>query len=303
MTALPALTPCPLCAEPTAIPVSSEDRYRASLLTVACPRCGLYRNDPLPTIAQLQAFHEVEYRKSYKGRREPKPKNVLRSQRLAAARLVRLKQLLPANADALDAGSGSGEFLSALNNSGFQPTGLEADTAYADYARREYGVTVHAGGLLDAQLPANAFNAITLFHVLEHQPDPLAVLNHLKDWLREDGLLVIEVPNLSSPHQHPAKRFHFAHVLGFTPESLSLAAHLCGFVILELRTDSFGRNLFAILRKSTTPLETSIAAPPPPLVSSAGATLRYYLLPQTYLRFALRMAQFAGEAFSIRRRT
>ncbi len=296
-----ALTPCPLCAEPNAIPVSSRDRYGASLSTVACPRCGLYRNDPLPTIAQLKAFHEIEYRKSYKGRRDPKPKNVLRSQRLATTRLRRLQPLLPANAAVLDAGSGSGEFLFTLKNAGLQPTGLEADTAYAEYARREYGVRVHDGGLLDTGLPANSFDAITLFHVLEHQPDPLAVLARLKHYLRDDGLVVIEVPNLDSLHQHPAKRFHFAHVLGFTPYSLKLAIHLAGFQLLEFSTSAFGRNLYVLLRKTSQAEPAPSGGPPAPLPTTTRTILSYYLNPLTYLRFALRMSQFAGELFALRK--
>jgi SAM-dependent methyltransferase len=291
-------TACPVCSCAAAVLVSTEDRYGDALRTLACAHCGLYRNDPLPGIAQLKAYHEVEYRKSYKGRREPKAKNVYRSRRLAAQRLAALRPWLPHSGPVLDAGSGSGEFLAALKRAGLSPQGLEADTVYADYARRQYQVPVIDAGLLEADFPAGAFGAITLFHVLEHQPDPIAVLERLGRWLAPGGVLVVEVPNLDSLNQHPAKRFHFAHVLGFTPSSLALAAHRAGYAIEASSQANFGRDLQVILRKGPGPLP--LVSPPRPLITSSQTILAYYLRPQTYLRFLLRMKQFLTEYFATR---
>jgi 2-polyprenyl-3-methyl-5-hydroxy-6-metoxy-1,4-benzoquinol methylase len=51
------------------------------------------------------------------------------------------------------------------------------------------------GGLVDGGL----FDAITLFHVLEHLRNPKAVMEELvKSNLKDGGLLVIEVPNFGS---------------------------------------------------------------------------------------------------------
>ncbi|MBZ2184958.1 MAG: methyltransferase domain-containing protein [Bryobacter sp.] len=289
---------CPVCGHNGAVLVSTEDRYGDSLRTLACAQCGLYRNDPLPTVAQLKAYHEVEYRKSYKGRREPKAKNVYRSRRLAGQRLAALRRWLPAAGAVLDAGSGSGEFLAALKGAGLSPQGLEADAVYADYARRQYQVPVMDAGLLEAEFPAGAFGAITLFHVLEHQPDPIAVLERLGQWLAPGGVLVVEVPNLDSLNQHPAKRFHFAHVLGFTPASLALAAQRAGYAIQASSEANFGRDLQIILRQQAGP--APVLDTPRPLVTSGQTILAYYLRPQTYLRFLLRMKQFLGEYLATR---
>lgn len=286
-------SPCPVCGTLAAQLVSSWDRHGEALRTFACTHCGLYRNDPLPTIAQLQAYHEAEYRQAYKGQREPKAKNVYRSRRLAAQRLQVLAPHFPAGCRVLDAGSGSGEFLLVLREAGFRPQGLETDPAYAAFAQRSYQVDVAAQGLLDADFPAGSFDAITLFHVLEHQPDPVAVLARLGEWLHPGGVLVVEVPNLDSPHQHPAKRFHFAHVLGFTPASLGWAAHRAGFVVVGSSHFSFDRNIQLILKKGQS--QAPPLPKPQPRISSWQATLSYYLRLQTYWRFALRMQQFLHE--------
>ncbi len=288
-----AESPCPVCGEIAAVLVSSQDRYGDELRTVACGRCGLYRNDPLPTIAQLKAYHEVEYRKSYKGHREPKAKNVYRSRQLAARRMAALSRWFPAGGQVLDAGSGSGEFLLLLREKGFSPQGLEADDAYAGFARKQYQVPVASAGLLDADFAPASFDAITLFHVLEHQPDPVAVLARLGQWLKPGGVLVVEVPNLDCPHQHPAKRFHFAHVLGFTPPSLALAAHRAGFVPVAEARFHFGRDIQVVLRHGAA--EPPSLPSPQPIITNSKSVLAYYLRPQTYFRFALRMKQFLDE--------
>ncbi len=277
------------------MPVSSHDRYGRPLITVACLRCGLYRNEPLPTVIQLQAFHEIEYRRSYKGSRTPSQKHLLRSKRLAAARLKALRPYLPAGSAVLDAGCGSGEFLGALKAAGYAAQGLETDPEYAAFGQQTYGVPVVSAGLLEAQFAPQQFAAITLFHVLEHQPDPLAVLRALRGWLQPDGHLIVEVPNLDSPHQHPAKRFHFAHVLGFTPASLDYACRLAGFAIIQSGSSSFSRNLLRVLRPTEQPFAETPLPALQPLVTSPGTIARYYLNPVTYIRFLRRMMQFASE--------
>jgi SAM-dependent methyltransferase len=293
-------SPCPVCQHAEAVAVSSHDRYGRPLVTIACLKCGLYRNDPLPTVIQLQAFHEIEYRRSYKGSRTPSQKHLLRSKRLAAARLKALHPYLPAGSAVLDAGCGSGEFLGALKAAGYAAQGLETDPEYAAFGQQTYGVPVTSAGLLEAQFAPRQFAAITLFHVLEHQPDPLAVLATLRNWLQPDGHLIVEVPNLDSPHQHPAKRFHFAHVLGFTPASLDYACQRAGFAIIEAASSSFSRNLLRVLRPTAEVLPQPLLPPPSPLVTSPETIARYYLRPLTYVRFLRRMGQFASEWWAAR---
>ena len=290
---------CPACASGEAMLVSTRDRRGEPLRTVACLGCGLYRNDPLPTIDELKAFHELEYRESYKGVRGPKARNVFRSAKLAVARLKDLRKRFPAGSKVLDVGSGSGEMLCALQAGGYNVTGIEADGVYAEHARQQYGVDVRVGGVLDVELPAGGFDCMTMFHVLEHQPEPVAVLVQMREWLTEGGLLLVEVPNLDSPHQHPGRRFHYAHVMGFTPASLRLVAQKAGFQVLESGLSSFDRNLFVFLKKSSNvPLDRVV--PEKPIPSDAAQVILYHLRPTTYVRWVLRMAQFASELLGLK---
>jgi SAM-dependent methyltransferase len=299
-----SLSACPLCGQAAAVVASLLDRWRKALITVACEHCGLFRNDPLPTSEELRRFHEIDYRESYKGVRAPKARNVLRSARLAKHRFEQIGHRLPPGARVLDVGSGSGEWLAVLQRAGHQVCGVEPDPFYGEFARREYGVQVETAGILDLRRPEKSLDVITLFHVLEHLPDPLAALQRFRGWLRPGGLLIIEVPNTNCRHQHPAGRFHPAHVIGFTKESLDYAGRAAGWERIELSLGSYERNLLAVFRK---PREDEALAPPSlpaalpaPLLTTPVAVFGYYFRPSTYLRWAARMVQFASEWLALR---
>jgi SAM-dependent methyltransferase len=82
---------------------------------------------------------------------------------------------------------------------GWQGQGIETGKKRAEFGQNVYGLKINTleyhGGLVDGGL----FDAITLFHVLEHLRNPKAVMEELvKSNLKDGGLLVIEVPNFGS---------------------------------------------------------------------------------------------------------
>lgn len=284
--------PCPVCQGWEAGPVASRDRYGKPLTTVVCERCGLLRTDPMPAEADLAAFYALSYRQTYKGVRRPKPKHIYRAAVLAAGRIARLRSVLPPPQRLLDAGSGSGEFCFLAQTEGYHVTGVEADPEFAEHARTEYGVDVVTATVASAEFSAGSFDAVTMFHVLEHLPDPVKVLQAIGEWTKPGGVLFVEVPNAVSPNQHPGKRFHYAHVLGFSAASLRFCLNVGGWRVTELTLDADERNLFAFaVNRAGAALEEGAVE------KSLRADLRtpYYLRPQTYRRWWRRMLQFAGE--------
>jgi len=167
--------PCPVCTAAVGLVVATSDRHGRPLKTIACARCGLFRTDPLPAPSHLSQFHESEYRQDYKGVRRPKLKHVFRSGQLARDRLRRLGSYLGPCANVLDAGCGSGEWLYVLGAAGHSAVGIEVDPAYAAFGCQEYGVTIRTGPVFTADMPEQEFDCITMFHVLEHLPNPVQV--------------------------------------------------------------------------------------------------------------------------------
>jgi SAM-dependent methyltransferase len=98
----------------------------------------------------------------------------------------------------LDVGCGSGAFLTQMRALGWQVCGVEPDPAAARVARERYGLDVTCGTLEEAALPAHRFDAITMNHVVEHVPDPVATLRECGRVLQPRGRLVITTPNVES---------------------------------------------------------------------------------------------------------
>lgn len=98
----------------------------------------------------------------------------------------------------LDIGAGYGFFVEALYRNGYRRvTGLEMS------AQRSMMAKIHSrAGILSLDINSfsgerlGKFKAITLFHVLEHDSDPVSLLSNIRGLLCSGGLLICEVPNV-----------------------------------------------------------------------------------------------------------
>ncbi len=104
------------------------------------------------------------------------------------------------NLSILDFGSGKGHLLYFAQQLGFNSFGVETAPERAAVAKEKYGFNISTDFYTGKGKIGNLnYDAITLIHVLEHLPDPeLIVKGLLNDNLKENGILVIEVPNIDS---------------------------------------------------------------------------------------------------------
>lgn len=98
----------------------------------------------------------------------------------------------------LDIGCGSGGFLARMRDYGWKVQGVEPDPDAARVGRESLGMDVATGTLEGATLPAASVDAITLHHVIEHVPDPIALLRECRRVLKPGGRLVAITPNVES---------------------------------------------------------------------------------------------------------
>ncbi len=223
---------CVLCKSDKSKIISEKDRRGRPLTTKVCLTCGLLFSNPIPTDEELAHYYTENYRLEYKGARQPARRNILRNFRRAAGHLRQHADVWKGSDRVLEIGAGGGEFLFLLSQLGFDVQGIEPDPAYAAFCRNEYQINVEAQSLQASLFPPRSFNRIRFHHVLEHLNDPVKSLSIIANWLTNDGLLWVEVPNAEhmAQSQKPLRRshFHVAHIFNFTPYTLRAAAGLAG---------------------------------------------------------------------------
>ncbi len=135
----------------------------------------------------------------------------------------------------LDYGGGIGKTALAAHAQGFQAAVLEdSRKAVAEGQTHHPEIAWLEGRTISESISAESLDVITMFHVLEHLPDPRATLAQIHGKLRPGGLLVIEVPNWGS-HMRRLRglRWPFVldhHVNHFTAASLTQLVEKFGFI-------------------------------------------------------------------------
>lgn len=240
--------PCNLCGSSDVEVLGDRDRDGHPLRTTICRACGLVWSNPRPGEEEVRRYYSSEYRLDYKGQATPSMRHVARSGRGALNRYRVLAPYLTRAGRILDAGAGGGEVVYVLRKLGFDASGLEPDEQYARHARETLGVPVATGFVQDAAFPAGSFDVVTMYHALEHVEDPSAILSRLRGWMVEQGVLLIEVPNVEAACIAPEHRFHFAHFYNFNREALEALGRKAGFEPVNTMTSPDGGNLISVFR-------------------------------------------------------
>jgi SAM-dependent methyltransferase len=94
----------------------------------------------------------------------------------------------------LDVGAGTGDFLIAAKKNGWITSGVEPNQKARSLAHKKNITLVEEIDLL----PSQKYDVITLWHVLEHVPNLFEYIEKLKSLLKDNGTLIIAVPNYKS---------------------------------------------------------------------------------------------------------
>ena len=145
----------------------------------------------------------------------------------------------PSGKRVLDVGAAGGSFLAMAKERGYTPLGCEPSTWMCQFAREHYGLELHPGTIFDMPLEKGSVDLLTLWDVIEHTPDPKAVLARAHELLTPEGVLVMSWPDYASLAARllgPKWPFLLTvHLYYFTPASMTELLRRTGFRALDYR--------------------------------------------------------------------
>lgn len=151
-----------------------------------CNSCGFIFDNPRPVQDEIINFYSAN----------DKYDDWLEAEKVRDSLWKRRLKLVEKYRDSgtlLDIGTGIGQFLFFARKD-FEVKGTEISESAAAAARQKYGIDVIHGDIVEISF-ASKFDVITLFHVLEHVPDPAATLRRCRELLNSGGILILAVPN------------------------------------------------------------------------------------------------------------
>lgn len=218
---------CYLCGGNSLTQRPGKVRDRDDLDVLECRSCGL---------VFLSSFDHIQkgfYENSQMHVKDDSITNWVNQSDVDDERRYNAFKSLLTNQTVLDFGCGAGGFLSRAQKIATVAVGLEPEARLQDYFRKEQ-LTVFT----ELTEINQSFDVITLFHVLEHIPDPINILKQLKEKLCKAGQIIIEVPNandalLTLYSSDAFSRFTYwsCHLFLFSVNTLSLLAKKAGLHI------------------------------------------------------------------------
>ncbi|MGH0028360.1 MAG: class I SAM-dependent methyltransferase [Myxococcota bacterium] len=154
----------------------------------------------------------------------------------------------------LDIGCGTGLFLAVARRRGWEPFGVDDCAEATEHARSHFGLDVSDGQFTDFAADGIAFDAITMWDIIEHSRDPVGLLEAARGVLAPEGVIGISTPNQRSILDvvagamyratgglltKPLEKFYIEqHFLYFTPDTLGDAVRRAGLRVASVERES-----------------------------------------------------------------
>jgi 2-polyprenyl-3-methyl-5-hydroxy-6-metoxy-1,4-benzoquinol methylase len=243
----PEITLCPCCGSHSDLLVKSRDHNRkitdAIFCYWECRECGMVFMDAIPE-------NIGDY---YAGGYQQIPENFSAFVRMADAENYRLEPLLryKVAGDLLEIGPWIGIFSFNAMRRGFSVDAIEMSPAACEFLREQVKISVEnthdVVGALERS--SKSYDAIVLWHSLEHLPKPWLVIRKARQRLKRDGVLIVAIPNISGSqagllgdkwlHLDAPRHTHF-----WSPDALTKLGRRSGLKLLEMTTrDRLSRTL------------------------------------------------------------
>lgn len=236
------LSSCPICDQSeTSLFLEGVDySYTKEEFTIVeCQSCQFRFTNPIPTIDKIGDYYKadnyISHTSSKKGIFEKVyhkvRKHTLKKKLQLVSKYAKSKTLM-------DIGCGTGDFLGFVNQQGWKVKGLEPSEDARNKAIQNHQVEVESTEEL-AHQESGSFDAISMWHVLEHVYNLNEDFAHFKRILKDNGHLFIAVPNCASyDAQHYKKEWAAydlpIHLYHFRPDDIKALAEKHDMKLVEM---------------------------------------------------------------------
>ncbi|GAA3938025.1 class I SAM-dependent methyltransferase [Hymenobacter algoricola] len=195
------LESCPVCGKNdfrNKLVVEDKSVSKESFAIVQCTACTFQFTNPRPGLADIGRYYESDDYVSHNSAATGVINQAYRVARFFTMRrkVALLNKQAPRKGKLLDYGCGTGHFLATARADGWQVAGYEPSARAREEATQRVGQPISAESLV--QFQQGSFDAITLWHVLEHVHTLNETMQQLVSLLKPDGVLIIAVPNVES---------------------------------------------------------------------------------------------------------
>ena len=164
----------------------TDSRYGTTMTLFRCGKCGFIQCSAVNVLDFYEELKDPEYIGSSSQR-------IRQFQKLIQQTGKYIKQKKP---NVLDIGAGTGLFINEARKCGWFAHGLEPSVWLSEQARQQ-GIPVITGTFPDRNCPG-PYDAIFLTDVIEHLENPVSVVSELSSHLKDDGVVFVTTPNVSS---------------------------------------------------------------------------------------------------------
>lgn len=239
---------CPLCASRNlhvAHTCRDELVSHETFQMLRCAQCQFLFTQDVPSFETMHAYykhaqyipHETNYRGVWM--------NLLHGAR-KRLRLPGKIRMLQGSRNILDIGCGDGVFPLAVQRAGMRVIAIESNTAMREYCR-SLDIDCRDVSALP-ELPEHSFDAITLWHVLEHVHDLHGTMEHISRLLAPKGVAIVAVPNIGGPLMRYYGTYDVPrHIWHFQPGTLRRLAAMHSLKVVTtqaLHADAFYMGLY-----------------------------------------------------------
>jgi 2-polyprenyl-3-methyl-5-hydroxy-6-metoxy-1,4-benzoquinol methylase len=232
---------CPVCKSQNINPLLTIKDYSVSkeeFVIWQCADCSLRFTQDIPDENDIGPYYKspdyISHTNTDRGFINKTYQKVREHTLEEKAKLI-IKETGETSGNLLDIGSGTGAFLAVMKKKGWEVRGVEPDEDARRLAKQLYNLDIDDPSVLN-DVRGSSFNAITLWHVLEHVHSVHGYIEQLKRILKPEGKLFIAMPNYQSTDSNIYRSYWAAydvprHLYHFSPKSIEVLMRKHGLKI------------------------------------------------------------------------